>query len=155
MTSRDLELPTRRATIALAKRIAPALGPADLVILSGDLGAGKTFFARALCRALGVPETMEVTSPTFTLVRELPGRIPILHADAYRLRDSTELIALGLREARSGGALLLVEWGEPHIDALGGDALVIGLTHVGPTQRRVTVRGAGPRGQEIVLRMFS
>src|SRR5262245_35053105 len=120
-------LPTRRATIHLARKVAPCLLAGDLVVLKGDLGAGKTFFARALCRALGVPPRIAVTSPTFTLVHEHEARVPILHADAYRLADSTELAALGLREARAGGALVLVEWGEAHVAALGGDALVIAL----------------------------
>jgi tRNA threonylcarbamoyladenosine biosynthesis protein TsaE len=154
MIKRQLELPTRRATIALAKRLAPMLGPSDLVILSGDLGAGKTFFVRALCRALGVPETVEITSPTFTLVHELAGRIPILHADAYRLRDPAEIAALGLRDARADGALLLVEWGEPYLDWLGSDGVVVGLEHAGPAKRRATIAGAGPRSEEIVLKVL-
>ena len=155
MTKRELDLPTRRATIALAKRLAPALAPSDLVILSGDLGAGKTFFVRALCRALGVPSAIEVTSPTFTLVHELKGTLPIVHADAYRLRDAADVATLGLREARSDGALLLVEWGEPYAGVLGGDAVMVGLEHAGPTRRRATLTGDGTRSEQIVLRVFS
>jgi len=147
-----LDLPNRRATIRLAGRLAPLLASGDLVVLSGDLGTGKTFFARALCRALGVPANVEVTSPTFTLIHEYVARVPILHADAYRLRDEAELLALGIRDALGEGALVLLEWGEPYIDALGGDALVLGLEHAkGPTARRVTLAGAGPRGQQIML----
>lgn len=97
----------------------------DLIILKGDLGAGKTFFVRALCRALGVPARTAVTSPTFTLVHEHEARLPVVHADAYRLADASELVALGLREARGSGAVVLVEWGEEYVSALGGDALVI------------------------------
>jgi tRNA threonylcarbamoyladenosine biosynthesis protein TsaE len=135
----------------LARRLAPLLQHGDFVVLSGDLGTGKTFFVRALCRALGVPPNVEVTSPTFTLVHELQGRLPIVHADAYRLGDETELLSLGLREARSEGALLLLEWGEPYVGVLGGDALVLSLTHgSSPTRRRVTVAAVGSRGAEIV-----
>ena len=142
-----LELPTRRSTIRLARRLAPLLAPSDFVVLSGDLGTGKTFFVRALCRALGVPSSVEVTSPTFTLVHELSARLPIVHADAYRLRDEAELLALGLREARSDGALLVLEWGAPYVDVLGGDALMISFTHLGlPTARRATIDARGPRG---------
>lgn len=116
-------------------------------MLSGDLGTGKTFFVRALCRALGVPSHVEITSPTFTLVHELGARLPIVHADAYRLRDEAELLALGLREARSEGALLLLEWGAPYVDVLGGDALIIVLTHLGlPSARQATLDAVGPRG---------
>jgi tRNA threonylcarbamoyladenosine biosynthesis protein TsaE len=147
----NLELPTRRSTIRLAERLAPLLRACDFVVLSGDLGTGKTFFVRALCRALGVPPAIEVTSPTFTLVHELAGRIPIVHADAYRLRDEAELLAIGLREARSEGALLLLEWGAPYVDVLGGDALLIALEHgVSPSARRAVLGARGPRGAELI-----
>ena len=159
MTEAIFDLANRRATIALARRLAPLLATSDLVVLSGDLGAGKTFFARALCRALGVPPDIDITSPTFTLVHELEGRLPILHADAYRLNHPSEVVSLGLREARGSGALLIVEWGEPYLDVLGGEAIVVRFEHgAAPDspnrgQRRATLQGAGLRGEEIVLRM--
>jgi tRNA threonylcarbamoyladenosine biosynthesis protein TsaE len=141
-----IPLHTRRATVHLAARLAPALAPGDLVVLEGDLGAGKTFLARALCRALGVPRSIPVTSPTFTLVHEHDGRLPIRHADLYRLRDPGELPALGLREQRAEGALLLVEWGTPYLDVLGGDALVIELALSAAGERTARPRSTGPRG---------
>lgn len=144
-----LELPTRRATIHFARKLASLLLPGDLLILEGELGAGKTFFTRALARALGVPEDHEVTSPTFTLVHELEGRLPISHADAYRLVDEDELLELGLRERRGEGAIVVVEWGTPYIDALGGEALAITIEHA-PRGRRAFVRGIGERGADIV-----
>jgi tRNA threonylcarbamoyladenosine biosynthesis protein TsaE len=148
MLTRDL--PTRRATIRLAGELAPLLGASDLVVLSGDLGTGKTFFVRALCRALGVPPEVEVTSPTFTLVHELAGRVPIVHADAYRLKGEGELLALGLREARSDGALLLLEWGAPYAGVLGGEALAVEFRHLAaPSARGVTIDGIGSRGAEL------
>ena len=152
--TRTIDLPNRRATIRLAQKLSPLLAPSDLVVLSGDLGTGKTFFARALCRALGVPEEVEVTSPTFTLVHEYGARLPILHGDAYRVRDESELLALGLRDARGEGALVLLEWGEPYVDVLGGDALVVGLEHgATPTARRASLAGVGRRGERIMLEL--
>ena len=150
----NLELPTRRSTIRLAQRLGAHLGPGDFVVLSGDLGTGKTFFVRALCRSLGVPPAVEVTSPTFTLVHELAGRMPIVHADAYRLKDEAEILALGLREARSEGVLLLLEWGGSYVDLLGGDALIIAFEHgASPSARRVALSARGPRGSELVARL--
>lgn len=144
-----IPLPTRRATIHLAERLAPAFSPGDLVVLEGDLGAGKTFFARALCRALGVPASIPVTSPTFTLVHEYDGRVPIRHADLYRLQGPDELAPLGLREQRAEGALLLVEWGTPYVDALGGDALVLSFQLSPAGDRSAHPRGTGARGEAL------
>ncbi len=141
-------LPTRRATVRLARKIAPSLVAGDLLLLKGDLGAGKTFFARALCRALGVPSRQAVTSPTFTLVHEYSARLPILHVDAYRLASESELAFLGLREARAGGALLLVEWGEPYLAALGGDAVILDIAP--PPDRTATLTATGPRSQALI-----
>ena len=131
-----VDLPTRRTTIRLAQHLAPHIRAGDLLLLEGDLGAGKTFFARALCRALGVPPFLPVTSPTFTLVHEYDGRLPITHADLYRLRDPAELPDLGLRERRADGAVLIVEWGGPYLAALGGDGLRVVLGQKKHANRR-------------------
>jgi len=137
-----IDLPTRRATIHLARKLSPLLASGDLVILEGDLGAGKTFFARALCRALGVPREERVQSPTFAIVHEHQGAaLRIAHADLYRLRDPGELGPIGLRDARAEGALLIVEWGGAHADALGGDALMVRLALGPPRGARVGASG--------------
>lgn len=139
-----LPLPTRRATKRLARALASALAPGDAVILSGGLGAGKTFLVRALCRALGLPERERVVSPTFTLVRELPTQPPIAHADLYRLTGEADVYELGLRELREEGRVLLVEWGEAHAEALGPDRLLLRI-ELGP--RRAALRPNGPRSE--------
>lgn len=129
------------------------------MILKGDLGAGKTFFARALCRALGVPSRVAVTSPTFTLVHEHEARLPVFHADAYRLASPSEIDGLGLRDARANGAVLLVEWGEPYIAALGGDALSIVFSTPAPTAsgaptlRSADISATGPRSRALLAAM--
>jgi tRNA threonylcarbamoyladenosine biosynthesis protein TsaE len=148
-------LRSRRDTLRLGSSIARALEGGDLVILSGELGAGKTFLARAIARALGVEGS--VTSPTFALVHEYAtSRAPLVHADLYRLRGpglADEVARLGLRELRRGGAVLLVEWGEDAIDALGGPAeLAVSLAIVSATpgehERAATL--SGPRADGIV-----
>jgi len=155
----EIPLPSRRATKALAERVAPLLAPGDLLRLDGGLGAGKTFFTRALLRALGVPEAEAVTSPTFVLVTEYETRaFPVLHADLYRLRESAgesgeklgrEVAGLGLRERRGDGAVLVVEWGDGAEAALGGaPALALTLTATGKNGR--IARASGPLAARLV-----
>ena len=141
-----IELPTRRATRQLARALAHALEPGDAVILSGALGAGKTFLVRALCRALGLDPGVRVVSPTFTLIRELDTVPPVAHADLYRLTRREEADELGLIERRERGSVLLVEWGAPYAEALGPDRLTLAI-ELGP--RRACIGADGPRSEAI------
>lgn len=149
-----IELRTRRDTTRLGERIAAALAPGDLVLLSGTLGAGKTFLARAVARRLGVPREVAVASPTFTLVQEYATpRGTLLHADLYRLRDagdetSAEVERLGLAERRAEGAIVLVEWGDGLERELGGAPDLVVDLEVGAAFRRATIRG--PRAGSVV-----
>lgn len=142
-----VELPTRRATTRLAARLAKVVTAGDLVVLSGALGAGKTFLVRALCRALGLPASVRVTSPTFTLANEYATQPRLMHADLYRLTKPQELCQIGLDAARDEGWLVVVEWGEPYLAELGGDALIVNL-ELGP--RRALVRATGPRAAKML-----
>jgi tRNA threonylcarbamoyladenosine biosynthesis protein TsaE len=143
-------LASRRDTRRLGATIARALEPGDLVMLEGPLGAGKTFLTRAIARTLGARGA--VTSPTFTLVREIATpRGVLLHADLYRLRGDAldeETRRLGLRERRGEGCLLVVEWGMDALDALGGaPALVVHLSPAGDGHRTATL--SGPRAASL------
>lgn len=123
---RDVPLRTRRDSVKLGQEIAKLLRPGDLVLLSGPLGSGKTFVARAIARALGVGDETRITSPTFTLVQEYEiASGTLLHADLYRLLEDTEKLErevanLGLRERLRDGAIAIVEWGDDAISFLGG-----------------------------------
>jgi tRNA threonylcarbamoyladenosine biosynthesis protein TsaE len=141
-------LASKQATHRLAAELAPLLVPGDLVLLAGPLGAGKTFFARALGRALGLPSDQRVTSPTFSLIHEYDTQPRLVHADLYRLGDDERAVfELGLLAARDEGALLVVEWGVPFERVLGGDALLLELAR---EPRRAVISATGPRSQELL-----
>jgi tRNA threonylcarbamoyladenosine biosynthesis protein TsaE len=112
--------------------------------LNGPLGSGKTFFTRALCRSLGLPAGVRVPSPPFTLVHEHATDPPLSHADLYRLRDAADVRGLGLDAQRDDGRVLVVEWGEPYVEILGGDALILELRM---EPRRAALRATGPRSE--------
>jgi len=97
-------------TIALAERVGGLLAPGDLIVLAGDLGSGKTTFAKGVGRGLGVSDP--IVSPTFTIVREYEGRLRLVHVDVYRLDHVQELHDLGLEELAGSDAVTLVEWGD-------------------------------------------
>ena len=95
-------------TLAFGANFAKKLAKKDVVIFSGNLGSGKTTLIRGICRGLGVEQV--VTSPTFTLVNEYDGPLPIFHFDFYRLGHETELLDLGLEEYLYGDGICLIEW---------------------------------------------
>lgn len=98
-------------TARCAATLAARLMPGDVLLLSGDLGAGKTAFARALIRTLKEDQALEVPSPTFTLVQTYDTKTaPVWHFDLYRLKDPEEIYELGWEEALAGDAIVLVEW---------------------------------------------
>lgn len=134
-------------TAALGQRLAAVLRPGDLLILTGQLGAGKTFLAGAIIHALGYPEEEAVPSPTYSLLIEYPTEPPVAHADLYRLGDASELELLGVSDLRRRGFVLLVEWGETYQRELGSDGVAITLS-VDP--RGATLTPLGPRGRALL-----
>ena len=138
------EAPDEATTLAIAAAQAAWLQPGDFVGLTGDLGAGKTAFARGLIRVLAEAPELEAPSPTFTLMQvyDTP-RGPVVHADFYRLRGPTELANLGWEEAVDG-AIAIVEWPEKVAEALPADRLEIDIRFDpsrGPEFRSLRLRG--------------
>jgi tRNA threonylcarbamoyladenosine biosynthesis protein TsaE len=138
--------PGPAATQAVAAAIARTLLPGDVLLLDGDLGAGKTTFTQGLARAMGVREV--VTSPTFSLVRSYPTAfgVELIHVDVYRLDTVSEIVALGLAEMLEDGGVAVIEWGERAAPALGSDHLDVrlALTEV-DRERRLMLTPSGPR----------
>jgi tRNA threonylcarbamoyl adenosine modification protein YjeE len=154
-------LANETATAHLMADLALLIGPGDVITLSGDLGAGKTAAARALIRYLADDETLEVPSPTFTLAQgyELPA-FPLVHADLYRVNDSSELEEIGLSPLPEG-AVALIEWPERAPDAWPPDRIDIAFNHrpaLGSTARSVEITGHGIAAAQVArlkaLRQF-
>ena len=148
-----VDLTDEAATRALARDVSTLVGADDLVTLTGELGAGKTTFARALIRLLTGDPDLETPSPTFTLMQiyDTPG-FPIVHADLYRVKDASELTELGWEEAAEG-ALVLVEWAERAGSVLTGDRLDIALftdAALGENYRRAEITGHGALGKRLL-----
>lgn len=134
---------TRQAGEALASLLAAG----DVVALTGELGAGKTTLVQGVARGLGF--TGHVASPTFTLVREYRGRLPIFHADVYRLERVQEVLDLGFEEMVDEGGVLLVEWGDAVESLLPAAHLLVELTVPGPGElRRLVLEGVGSSWEE-------
>ncbi len=137
-----LALEDEAETQRLGQDIAMALRVGDVLLLKGDLGAGKSTLARAIIRTLADDPALEVPSPTFTLVQAYDTRVPVRHFDLYRLSSPDELQELGLDEALQEAAVL-VEWPERAEGSFPASAVTIELTHVG-SGREASISGAGP-----------
>jgi len=134
--------------ITLAEQLAPALRGGGAIQLHGDLGAGKTTFARALLRALGVGE--RVKSPTYSLIETYRvGDLDIHHLDLYRIADAGELEWLGLSDLAVASALLVVEWPERGAGALPAADLRVELRHAGAA-RDLFAQACSPRGEVLL-----
>lgn len=129
-------------TIAVGRQLSTILHPGQLIVLHGNLGAGKTTLVKGIAEAFDAACEENVTSPTFNLVHEYRGpNVTIFHIDLYRIDTGRELMTLGIDDLRSEpGAILLVEWGEKFDDTLSQSDGEITLEILGETQRRVSVR---------------
>lgn len=143
---RSIELVTASAeeTRRLGQAVASVLEQGDVVALAGDLGAGKTTFVQGAAAALGV--TQPVVSPTFTLVREYEGRVPVHHVDVYRLDRINDVLDLGFEEMLETG-VTFIEWGDAVEALLPASSLMVRLTvpedQAGPDRRLVGVAARG------------
>jgi len=137
-------------TRAFGERLASLLQPGDFVGLQGELGAGKTLLVRSIAEAAGVPRE-QIASPTFAIVHPYTGgRLPLHHADLYRIADYDELYATGFLDLVASDSAMLVEWIDNVPDAAPRAWLRIDLRHAGPRTREADLTGYGARGAELV-----
>ena len=137
---------------AQTRRIGAKLGQmavaGDVVILIGELGVGKTCLTQGIGRGLGIEDY--VISPTFVLLREYQGRLPLYHIDFYRLGGIDEVAQLGLDDYLYGSGICVVEWAEKGLELLPGERLLIEMEHINAAKRRLRFKPIGERYLEVI-----
>jgi tRNA threonylcarbamoyladenosine biosynthesis protein TsaE len=138
-------------TQAFSKRLADLLKPGDVIALEGDLGAGKTTFTKGLAEGLGITRT--VNSPTFTIIKEYQGRMPLYHMDVYRVEDSFE--DLGFEEYFAGDGVTVVEWAHLIGAQLPEQLLTLHLYHGEAGTRKIAAEPKGQRYEQLCKELFT
>ena len=128
-------------TFHIGRILGEALTAGDIVALTGELGAGKTCLTQGIARGLGVPEVYQITSPTFTLVNEYPGRLNLIHLDVYRLSSSRDLQDLGYEEFFFGKGVTVIEWAEKIRDIIPEKSLSVTMAYLDQNQRSIDMKG--------------
>ena len=140
-------------TRQLAARLARHLAPGDVVALHGELGSGKTEFVHGLAQGLEVPSREAVASPSFTLIHEYLGRLPLIHLDLYRLETLPPEMLPDLEEYLAGAGVVAVEWAERLGALLPPDHLEVRLAMAGDSDREFTFCAHGPRSEHLVRQL--
>ncbi|SOC43585.1 tRNA (adenosine(37)-N6)-threonylcarbamoyltransferase complex ATPase subunit type 1 TsaE [Ureibacillus acetophenoni] len=138
-------------TNSLASKLANLLEPQDTITLEGDLGAGKTTFTKALAKGLGI--TRNVNSPTFTIMKQYEGRLPLNHLDVYRLSDSEE--DLGWDEIFYGDGVTVVEWAHLIEESLPQERLEIEIKRIDENSRKFILKPIGKRFEELCKELLT
>jgi tRNA threonylcarbamoyladenosine biosynthesis protein TsaE len=137
-------------TRRFGRLIGAALAGGELIALVGPLGAGKTQLVKGLAAGNGEPDASRVTSPTFVLVNEYPGRVCLHHLDAYRLSGGAEFAGLGFEEMISPSSSAVLEWADRVEEVLPADRLTVRFEVTGETSRRLTLDAGGPSSQRLL-----
>ncbi len=148
LSSRDT-----RQTLAMGRQIGRLLTTGLLLCLDGDLGSGKTVFVKGLAEGLAVPETVYVTSPSYTLINEYPGRRPLYHADLYRLQTAEDVEAIGFFDLLTEDNVVAVEWAHRLENCLPPQGLWLEFTIVDDTTRTIRMRACGLPAADVLRRL--
>jgi tRNA threonylcarbamoyladenosine biosynthesis protein TsaE len=143
----EVETAGEEETEALGEHLAFCLAPGDILALYGELGAGKTCLVRGIARGLGIDEGC-VASPSFTLINEYRGRVPLIHLDGYRLDSAEAFQELGLEDYFEGEGILVIEWAEK-VPNLPEDRIDIAIQWVDENRRHFRVRARGPVAERL------
>ena len=146
------ELTTRspHQTLRLGAFLGKMISAGTVVALIGNLGSGKTTLAKGIAKGLGVRDEREVTSPSFVLVNEYRGQVPVYHVDLYRLDDPRQVEELGWDEWIAGPGVTLVEWAEKAMPLWPEETVEVHLQWTGPENRRFVIQGKGKRVESII-----
>ncbi|MCX6357159.1 MAG: tRNA (adenosine(37)-N6)-threonylcarbamoyltransferase complex ATPase subunit type 1 TsaE [Candidatus Aureabacteria bacterium] len=139
-------------TRSLGERIGELLSPGAVLALHGELGAGKTCLVKGLARGLGIDGAVNVSSPSFVIINEYPGRVPLFHFDLYRIHDAREMIDLDWEDYLDRGGVIAIEWAERMQELLPDDHLGVRLEITGERSRKIVFSGVGVAGIADVLR---
>jgi tRNA threonylcarbamoyladenosine biosynthesis protein TsaE len=142
-------------TVALGARLGRLLAPGDCIALVGELGAGKTQFAKGIAIGLEVDPGTPVTSPTYTILNIYQGRIPLYHFDLYRLQGPEEVAELGFEEYFSGAGACVVEWAERLEDEAPVELLTVTLCHAEDDTRKISFAASGPRAAALLAQLLA
>ena len=137
-------------TIDLGFTLGTLLEEGDVVALVGELGSGKTWLTKGIAQGLGVSQETVVTSPSFALVNEYPGRATLFHMDIYRLESLSELLSAGIEEYLHSGGVAVLEWADRWPEILPDETLKVELTIVSDHSRSISLSGRHPRASSII-----
>lgn len=132
-------------TIELAESFAPLCRANDVICLQGTLGAGKTHFVKGLAKGLDAASPSEVTSPTFVLLKEYPGRLRLYHFDAYRLKHADEMEEIGCEEVFGSGGVSVIEWADHVPQCLPKEHFLVTIRVKGPVRRDILFGAVGAK----------
>ena len=145
MARKKIDITTRSVgeTRKLGQQLGAGIHYPLVIALTGELGSGKTAFVQGLAQGLGVPDEYYITSPTYTLIHEFPGRRPLIHVDLYRLNDAADFEEIGLDEVLERQAVVAVEWADRLCDPLPDDHLNLTFEIVDDEIRRIRLIAGG------------
>lgn len=146
---------SREQTLETGRIIGSVLERGDIVALIGELGSGKTCLTQGLAQGLGVAENVPVVSPTFTLINEYPGKLPLVHLDVYRLSGPRDLEDMGYEEYFYGGGVIVIEWAEKVRDVLPDRTLFVTMRYVDENTRELVLEGPEDKMKKLEKRLQS